>query len=777
MIAPVIGGIARKVSPPSDGFPPFAAKALQPIWHIWRVMICGHKAKRDRWVERKAAELDYPLVKDVVLIGGGHAHALVARMWAMDPTPGVRLTIINPDPAAPYTGMLPGLIAGHYTQDEIMIDLVRLARFAGARLILDRVTGIDRDHKQVILQNRPPVPYDLLSIDIGITSDLPQVAGFAEHGYAAKPLGDYAQAWAAFIARDLDQPNLVLIGAGVGGVELALASAHRLRSKFAKITLIQRSETALAGVGAVARAMLLDALRKAGVTLITGAEPAAIMADRVILQDGREVASDFTLAVAGARAQGWLDQTGLRLQNGFVTVSPTLQSSDPLIFAAGDCADLSFAPRAKAGVYAVRAAPVLLHNLRAALQQRPLRAFAPQRDYLKLVSLGGQSALADKWGLPLRGAWLWRQKNRIDRAFMAKFADYPAMAGLALPRHPIAGLPEAMGVQPLCGGCGAKLGAEDLAQGLRALPAPKRTDVLSGRGDDAAILRMGQGVQVITTDHLRAFSCDPALMGRIAAIHALGDIWAMGAAPQAALAQITLPAASGAMGARILADVMGAAAAVFAAHGADMVGGHSTTGAELTVGFTVTGLAARAITKGGAMAGDALILTKPLGSGAIMAAEMAMVRVQDMVLGEVVAGAMAQMCRAQGGAAAILSDAHAMTDVTGFGLGGHLLEMLAASHVSAELTAIPAMTGAMDLIAKGIGSSLLPANMAASEGRIIGATPAQLALLNDPQTAGGLLAAVPRDQADDLVARLQAGGDQAAIIGDLRSGAPIITVV
>jgi selenide,water dikinase len=720
--------------------------------------------------------MDYPLVQDVVLVGGGHAHALVARMWAMDPTPGVRLTIINPDPAAPYTGMLPGLIAGHYTQDQIMIDLVRLARFAGARLILDRVTGIDRDQRQLFLQNRAPIPYDLLSLDIGITSDLPQVAGFAAHGFAAKPLGDYAQKWAAFIARDMDQPNLVLIGAGVGGVELALASAHRLRAKFAKITLIQRSDTALAGVGAVARAMLLDGLRAAGITLITGAEPAQIMADRVILQDGRELPSDFTLAVAGARAQGWLDQTGLKLHDGFVSVGPTLQSSDPAIFAAGDCAHLAFAPRAKAGVYAVRAAPVLLHNLTAALQKRPLRAFAPQRDYLKLVSLGGKNALADKWGLPLRGAWLWRQKDRIDRAFMAKFADYPAMAALPLPRHPVAGLAKAMGGQPLCGGCGAKLGADDLTRALQHLPAPRRADVLSGRGDDAAILQMDQGVQVITTDHLRAFSCDPALMGRITAVHALGDIWAMGATPQAALAQITLPAASGQMGARILADVMAAASEVFTAHGADMVGGHSTTGAELTVGFTVTGLARRAITKGGAVAGDALILTKPLGSGVIMAAEMAMAQVSGMVLGEVVAGALTQMCRAQGGAAAILSCAHAMTDVTGFGLGGHLLEMLAASNLSAELTALPTMTGAMELIAAGIGSSLLAANLSATEGRIINATPAQLAILNDPQTAGGLLAAVPADQATAVLGQLRAGGDQAAIIGHLRAGPPIITL-
>lgn len=719
--------------------------------------------------------MDYPLVKDLVLVGGGHAHALVARMWAMDPTPGVRLTLINPDPMAPYTGMLPGLIAGHYRRDEMMIDLVRLARFAGARLILDRVTGIDRDSQQLILQGRGPVAYDIASIDIGISSDLPNVPGMAEFAVSAKPLGDYAAKWQDFVTRALPHTNLVVIGAGVGGVELALASAHRLRGRAAQITLVQRGDQALPHVGGVARAMLLDALRAAGITLILGAEAAQILADRVILQDGRELPSDFTLTVAGARAQGWLGQTGLKLKDGFVTVGPTLQSSDPNIFAAGDCADLAFAPRAKAGVYAVRAAPVLRDNLRAALQGRPLRDFAPQRDYLKLVSLGGQSALADKWGLPLRGRWLWRQKDRIDRRFMAKFGDYPPMARLALPVHPVQGLAQAMGVQPLCGGCGAKLGSDDLSLALHGLPAPRRADVLSGRGDDAAVLRAGAGVQVITTDHLRAFSCDPALMGRITAIHALGDIWAMGAAPQAALAQVTLPQAGARMARDILAEVMTSAAAVFTQAGADVVGGHSTTGAELTIGFTITGLAARAIAKGGARPGDALILTKPLGSGVIMAAEMATANLAG--LGDFVAGALALMCRGQAAASAILTPhAHAMTDVTGFGLAGHLLEMLHESNLAAELTDIPAMPGVMQVIAAGIGSSLLPANLAATQGRIVGATSPQLALLNDPQTAGGLLAAVPADHAADLVAQLRAGGDQAAIIGHLRTGAPMITV-
>ncbi len=719
---------------------------------------------------------DYPVVRDVVLVGGGHAHALVARMWAMDPLPGARLTLINPGPAAPYTGMLPGLIAGHYRRDDIMIDLVRLARFAKARVILDRVSGIDRAARQVILQGRAPISYDAVSLDIGIASDLPDLAGYAEHAVAAKPLGDYAERWETFVARGIAAPRVVVIGAGVGGVELALASAFRL-GRSAKVVLLEQGAMALPGVGQGARRALLAHLARAGVELLTNARPARIEADTVVLGDGRRLASDFTLAVAGARPQGWLQDTGLSLHQGFVAVGPTLQTSDPAIFAAGDCAHMGFAPRPKAGVYAVRAAGVLLHNLRTSLTGGAMQRFKPQRDYLKLISTGHQAAVADKWRLPLDGAWLWRWKDRIDRGFMAKFGPYPAMTQ-AVPVLAVQGLAEAMGDKPMCGGCGAKLGASDLSTALAGLPAPRRPEVMSGPGDDAAVLAVQGGVQVISTDHLRAFTADARLMARIAAIHATGDVWAMGAAPQVALAQITLPRMSAEKSADMLAEIMAEASDVFRAAGADVVGGHTSIGSELTIGFTVTGVAARAIAKAGARAGDVLILTKPLGSGTIMAAEMAMAVVPGLILGEAVATALAQMCRPNGAAAAVLAPvAHAMTDVTGFGLAGHLLEILDASGCAAELqlAAIPSLPGALALAQAGHSSSLAPANRAATIGRVtIGqqmkADSGATALLYDPQTAGGLLAAVPEDRAAELVAALRAGGDAAAVIGRVVAG-------
>jgi selenide,water dikinase len=723
-----------------------------------------------------------PIVKDIVLIGGGHAHALFLRMWGMAPLPGVRVTVINPGPTAPYTGMLPGHIAGHYARDALMIDLIRLARFAGARVILDRATGIDLAARKIALAAGAPLLYDLASLDIGIGSDLPDVPGFADNAVSAKPLGAYADRWQAFVAHHPPSPHVVVTGAGVGGVELALASDHRLRQAGAdpRITLVERGDTVLDGVGQGARRTLLAHLDSAGVAVITGAHPTAVTDTTVTLSDGQVLRSDFTLSVAGARPQDWLSATGLALQDGFVAVSPHLQSSDPAIFAVGDCAHMTHAPRPKAGVFAVRQAPVLFHNMRAALTGQRLRTYHPQRDYLKLVSTGGKGAVADKFGLRSGGAWLWHLKDHIDRKFMHKFTDYPAMPGAGLPRHPVDGLRQALGEKPLCGGCGAKVGALDLHKALTTLPPPSRDDVLSAIGDDAAILRHDAGMQVITTDHLRAFCNDPRLMARITAVHALGDIWAMGAAPQVALAQITLPRMSPALHAETLRDIMDQAGAVFRAAGADVVGGHTSVGAELTIGFTVTGLVQRAITKAGARAGDVLILTKPLGTGTILAAEMANSSAPGLMLGDAIAGAFASMIRPLGRAAAILSPhAHAMTDVTGFGLGGHLLEILDASHCAATLTlgAIPLLAGAEALAAAGHASSLAPANRAATEWRMNHEQTPRGILLFDPQTAGGLLAAVPAAAAKEVLVQLHAAGEPAAIIGQITAGLPFIDVV
>ena len=698
-----------------------------------------------------------PLVREIVLVGGGHTHALVLRRWGMRPLAGARLTIINPGPTAPYTGMLPGHIAGHYRRRELDIDLVRLARYAGARLILGRAEAIDREARRIHLPGRTPVAYDLASLDVGVTSAMPDLPGFAEHAVPAKPLDAFADAWARFAADPPARPRMAVIGAGVAGVELALAMAWRLRAHGPDVTVVDAGR-ALRGTTARGRSLLRARMRDAGITLIEGAEVSGVGADALHLSD-RDVASDFTVGAAGARPHGWLASTGLALTDGYVTVDEALRSSDPAIHAAGDCAHLSHAPRPKAGVFAVREAPTLHANLRAALSGSRPRRYRPQRDYLRLISTGERAAVAEKWRFAARAGLLWRWKDRIDRRFMHRFADLAPMPQPPLPRNHVAGLAEALGTKTLCGGCGAKVGGDPLAEAL------------GGIGDDAAILATGGARQVVSTDHLRAVTEDPWVMARIAATHALGDIWAMGARPQAALATVILPRMTPELQRAWLAEITGAARDVFAAEGAEIVGGHTSLGAELTLGFTVTGLCdAPPISLAGALPGDALILTKPLGSGTILAAEM-----QLAARGPWVAGCLAAMQQSHGPAARILSGAHAMTDVTGFGLAGHLANMARTSGVGAavELAAVPLLPGALELAANGTRSTLYEANLRHAFAAAPPVDP-RATLLYDPQTAGGLLAAIPSQSAGATLSALADAGYRAARIGTVTEGAPAI---
>ena len=718
-----------------------------------------------------------PLTRDVVLIGGGHTHALVLRKWGMSPLPGARLTVINPEPTAPYSGMLPGFVAGHYSRDELDIDLVRLARFAGARVIMAKATDIDREAKLIHVTGRAPIAYDIASIDVGIHSDMSEILGFTEHAVPVKPLEVLSQHWPNYLNQVKGATHLAVIGGGVAGVEIALAMMHALHSKNVKATLnlIEAGEI-LGGVAPRAKVKLLQRLTDYSVSLRANSKVAEVTADSIKLESGESIASEFTLGAAGARPYGWLTKLGLELHEGYLVVDEMLRSSDPAIFAAGDCSHLPDHPRPKAGVFAVRAAPVLWHNLRAALSGNKLRAFRPQRDYLKLISLGSQSALAEKFGFAFSGEVLWRWKNKIDQSFMSKFYEYPAMKVGKLPAELASGVDEVLADgKPMCGGCGAKVGRDVLSRVLKTLPHADRQDVLSLPGDDAAIMRYGDHYQVITTDHLRAFTEDVALQARIAAVHALGDIWAMGAQAQTVLSTIILPRMSADMQERYLTEIMTAASEVFIAQGAEIVGGHTSLGSELTIGFTITGICEREpIQLSGGQAGDALILTKPIGTGTLLAAEMAM-----QARGEDVMAALTAMKQDQAAAATRLQDAHAMTDVTGFGLAGHLLGICEASSCGAQvdLDKIPLLAGAEALAEQGVRSTLYPDNFrVAAQMDIAEPNSGRTALLFDPQTAGGLLAAVSADGADEQVAQLQEAGYHAQRVGLLVAGEPFIVV-
>lgn len=728
-------------------------------------------------------QLDIPLSRDLVLIGGGHTHALVLRQWGMNPLAGARVTVINPAVTAPYTGMLPGFVAGHYQRDELDIDLARLARFAGARLVLDEVIGIDRAKRLVLLKQRPPIRYDIASINIGVTSALSSVPGFDANAVPAKPLGQFAAAWERFVA-DVAASNrkadCVIVGGGVAGVELALAMAHRLEAigaGTASVTILEARTGLLEGSASAARRLLVRYLERSGTVAITGVGPVEIQAGSVRLSDGRILPADFVVSAAGARPHAWVSGTGLDLTDGYIDVDAHLQTPrDPRLFAVGDCANLVHAPRPKAGVFAVREAPVLYENLRLALAGRvPLRKYHPQGDYLKLISAGGKVAVAEKFGWAAPGAAFWGLKNRIDKDFMERLTALPSKMGRELPVEHAALDGAVPAGQMLCGGCGSKVSRLSLDAGLAAARATVREDTVRGHGDDAAVLRIGETLQVISTDHLRTFTPDPYAMAKIAAVHALGDVWAMGARPQSALVSLIIPHMSERMQADTVAEIMSAIGEVLREAGADLVGGHSSMGSEMTIGLTVTGLAGeRLIGLDEGKPGDKLILTKPIGTGVILAADM-----RGMAPGQLVQNALRSMMHPNAAACEILAPvAHAMTDVTGFGLAGHLMNILQASKVRAqiELGRVPYLEGAERLASMGVKSSIWSANLR-SVSNIVRPDNARSDLLFDPQTAGGLLAAVPASESERVVAALAAAGETVSVIGHIEAGEPAISVV
>lgn len=724
-----------------------------------------------------------PVVKELVLVGGGHAHVGVIRRFGMRPIPGVRLIVICRDTHTPYSGMLPGHVCGFYDYDEAHIDLDRLARFAGARLYRNEAVGLDPEAKLVFCRDRPPVPYDVLSINIGSAPSTAGVPGAAELAVPVKPIGGFLAHWQRLTQRALEAERpwtLAVVGAGAGGVEILLAVQARLRKllqaagradSLPHFRLVTASEQILPEHNPRARAKFERILHERGVEVHVGQPVVAVAPGRLDLARGEQLPVDEVLWVTAAGPAAWLADTGLALDAaGFVAVDACLRSvSHPDVFAAGDVAGVLDHPRPKSGVFSVRQAKPLDRNLRRALRGRRPLPFRPQREFLTIIGTGERYAVAARGRWAIEGAWVWRWKDWIDRRFVERYADLPEMAADQGPRLPD-GLADAETLRRLaepamrCGGCGAKVGATVLGRVLGRLGIPTvRPDVLVGLDapDDAAVLAVPPGkVLVQSVDHFRPMLDDPYVFGRIAANHSLGDLFAMGAEPQSALAVVTVPFGPEAQTEETLFQLLAGAGEVLSEAGAALVGGHTGEGPEPALGFVVNGLAdpADILRKSGMRAGDRLILTKPLGTGALFAGDMRL-----KARGRWIDAAIASMLQSNAAAAEVLRrhGATACTDVTGFGLIGHLLEMVRASGVSARLapSAVPLLDGALDIVKQGIFSSLQPENLRLRRAVAGDASGSPVyPLLFDPQTAGGLLASVPADRAAECLSALREGG-------------------
>ena len=733
-----------------------------------------------------------PVRQDIVLVGGGHSHVDVLKRFGMKPEPGVRLTLIARDLLTPYSGMVPGLIAQHYTSAECHIDLRPLAAFAGARVIHAPATGLDLANNNVQVAGRPPVRFDLLSLDTGSTPSTAGIAG-AEHALPVKPIDRFLRSQAELGAEFAAKPEpfyIVVVGGGAGGVELTLSLDHQLRRDLASrggkadqlsLTIVEAADKLLPSFHAAARRRLIHVLAERKIAVRTDTKIERIEADRVTLSSGETLAADRTILVTNGGAAPWIADSGLALDDrSFVRIDDHLRSpSHEHVFAAGDVASMDGHTLPKSGVYAVRQGPYLAENLRRAARAEPLKPYRPQKQTLALITTGDRYAIAARGSLSLAGKWVWRWKDWIDRRWMRKYQELPDMAAQASANGDTGVLDDMR-----CGGCGAKVPAPILRRALDRLPPQLKEGLVQGleAPDDGAVLMPPPGKALIqTVDQFRAFIDDPYLFARIATIHCLGDVFAMGAEPHSALAVVMLPHDSEDKIAEDLYQLLAGATETLAGAGAVLIGGHTGEGAEMAFGLTVNGYAepATLLRKSGLAPGDALILTKPLGTGVLFAADM-----RSKAQGEWIEVAFASMLRSAGPSVPILRahGATACTDVTGFGLLGHLIEMLQASGADAalDLDAIPLLPGAAGLSVDGIESTLKPDNEAAVAASHEPTAHIAYPLLFDPQTAGGLLFGVPADRAQACLDELrETVAPDAAIVGKVtepRGDAPMVVL-
>ncbi len=729
----------------------------------------------------KAAE---PLVKHLVLIGGGHSHLAVVRSLGMRPAPGLMVTWISREILVPYSGALPAFIAGRYRPEDMFIDLRPLARFGGARLIQADIDSIDLDARVISLPHRPELSFDVLSLNIGSIPDTSGMPGAMEHTVGVKPIDGFLAAWEDIrekAVQGLQQGRgykLAIVGGGPASVEMACAIRTRIPrdsgdtdAEFS-IGIISAADEILPSHNQQARDCVREELQRKGIETLTGHHVSGFAANTVHCGNGDDIRADSIIVATGATMPAWPVKAGLATTaDGFLEVNRHLQStSHEFVFVAGDAATIRGMERPKSGVYAVRHGKPLARNLLRYATGRRLVRFTPQRHALAMLNLGDGRALASRNRLFFRGRWVWRLKHWIDQRFLRKYRDLPHMRqNLTITK----GLVDRQEERELrrhalrCGGCGAKVAGSILQEVLETIPVT--AGIVEKGIEDAALVPTPAGQELWqTVDQLKAFIDDPWLFARIATLHCLSDIHAMGARPDSALAMVGVPFANRAITRSLLRELMLGCTTTLTEEGCRLLGGHSSETRELQFGLSVNGRvkAGEALGKRGMRQGDALILGKPLGAGTLLAADMrhqASQQWMDQTLGTML------VSNREAGRIFREHDASACTDITGFGLAGHLMEMISGGPVELYPDDIPLLAGAEECLERKIFSSLHADNRLIErnmEGRRELRESARFEALFDPQTAGGLLAAVPEKKAKSCLAALRDSGlEQAAIIG------------
>ncbi|MGC6391716.1 MAG: selenide, water dikinase SelD [Alphaproteobacteria bacterium] len=670
------------------------------------------------------------LQNDIIFAGAGHANMLALKMLAMNPTHNNRLTLVSRTSYAAYSGMVPGYLAGVYDLAEIMINLPAFCARTNVRFINAIVTEVRTTDNTLILRDRPSLEFDVLALNLGAQNNA--IKSFQT--IPTKPIDVFLGRIEPLLqAIDHNQPTIIeVIGAGAAGVEIAAALAHRRRSSKVIIHLYHNG-VPLKDMGYLASKIAHKKLHDLGI----------IYHNKIWTEPLSE--------------QSWLIQATQatppnliwdgRSTEVFQTNAHLSSIGHANIFITGDMA--TFQPKVlpRAGVYAVRSASTLHHNINALLNDKPMKAFRPQKDFLRLVSLGPNDGIAHKYGLAYHGRWVWSWKNYIDRKFLSQFHDIrPMMA------------PKKKDDKMICGGCAGKVSGSALKKALQ--------NNGTFQPHDAAELRLGAEVMHWSNDAMRSFIQDEYTMAKIACQHAIGDILAVGKKPMVAMVTAALPSANDAMMARQLHQTMQGVQKISDIWRMNVIGGHSLESSEWMLSLSLGSCLGPALfSKKRPKEPCDIFITGPIGTGILMSAHM-----QGHLTLDEYDAVIDHLLRTPPNLN-LLND-HvpilSATDITGYGISGHLLEMLEydTDGFTWQKNAIPALPG-VERLKKEFQSSLWGSNAQYAQSLPTHPLTDEL-LLHDPQTCGGFLIACAPQNSETLLSILNEQGHyHATCIGQL----------
>ena len=698
---------------------------------------------------------EIPITNDLVLIGGGHSHLSVLMKLSKKPLNGNRITLITNEIDTPYSGMIPGYIEGIYSWRDSHIDLYRLCLKLNVRFIHAEVERVSAHEKEIYFKDRPKIKFDVLSINTGIQSNNREIKGAAKYCLPVKPISKLAN---NFLNKITNFKSIAFIGGGAGSVELALAIKKRFLNinQDIKITIITGKRGLLSTFPQKTKLTSLKTLEKFKIDIIEYKRVLEVKPKQIILSDKSMLKIDKAILSTNSMTPKWLAKSDILLtKDNYILVNKSFQTNYKYVFASGDVIDFNNQNLKKAGVFAVRSGKPLAINIKKFILGKKLVEYKFNKNYLALIGTSKRSAIATKYNLTFNSRFFFYLKKYIDQNFIKKFSDFKIRKKFTL---------EALKTDVLnifvkhkekitdkndimqCKGCAAKVPLNALKQTL-----PK--DIVSTSEDAVSV--PGHPELYQTVDMISSIITDPFLLGKIAANHSISDMVSVNSKITSAMMILQLPLSKTEINSRDLEQVLLGANEIFKTIDCPLIGGHTMIGKDKDpiIGFSILGQKQKKIkimkNRRKIKTKDLLILTEKIGSGLIFAginnylidSYFQTDVIKQMIKGNLNFGKISNHLN-------ILS----MTDITGFGLANHLLNLIKRDNSKTGLTIhpnkIPLFEGVNECLNKDIKSSLFKSNYDIAQKDIIYKRDKSKLdnILYDPQTVGGIAFIIPQEE-------------------------------